>query len=58
MTVTIDIACLSCRHHWGGNQCEAFPGGIPEEILFGDNDHTEPYPGDHDIQYEPAEEEE
>jgi hypothetical protein len=34
--------------------CEAFPDGIPEEIAYGDNPHTEPYPGDHGILYAPA----
>lgn len=32
--------------------CAAFPDGIPEEIAYGDNLHTRPYPGDHGIQYE------
>lgn len=34
--------------------CMAFPGGIPDVIAFGDNDHTKPYPGDHGIQFEKA----
>jgi hypothetical protein len=25
--------------------CTAFPDGIPEEIAYGNNKHTEPYPG-------------
>ena len=37
---------------WG---CLAFPDGIPEEILTSAFIHTEPYPGDHDIQFEPIE---
>ncbi len=37
--------------------CRAFPAGIPEEIAFGDNLHTAPYPGDHGIQYEASDEE-
>ena len=34
--------------------CKAFPRGIPEEIAFGDNLHTEPYPGDNGIQFKKA----
>ena len=34
--------------------CAAFPKppGIPYEIQNGENDHLEPFPGDHGIQYE------
>ena len=32
--------------------CEAFPDGIPEEIAYGTNPHTEPYVGDNGIQFE------
>lgn len=28
------------------------PEGDPEEIAYGTNDHTTPYPGDNGIQYE------
>lgn len=31
--------------------CKAFPTGIPEMILRGENDHTQPIPGDHGILY-------
>jgi hypothetical protein len=34
--------------------CEAFPGGIPEEILRGENDHYDYVPGDGGIVYQPA----
>lgn len=32
--------------------CSAFPNGIPLEIWRHKNDHTQPYPGGHGIQYE------
>lgn len=56
------IACAFCLHlHCkpreemlrNGYTCDAFPGGIPEEITRGRNQHMKPYPGDHGIQFEP-----
>lgn len=50
-----------CKHFLGADGyeeedqvliCEAFPGGIPHEIAFGGNKHTEPYEGDHGVMYE------
>jgi hypothetical protein len=49
-----------CRYFLGVNDakepeqvviCKAFPKGIPDEIAYGDNPHTKPYLGDHDILY-------
>ena len=51
--------CLQCSHFLGrgdkrfGFVCEAFPKGIPDEIVTGQFNHTKPYPGDHGIQFEP-----
>jgi hypothetical protein len=51
--------CQSCRHYAQNSSgelltCEAFPGGIPDAILSGDNDHKRPFPGDQGICYEPV----
>jgi len=43
------IACVTCAH-WPGSfittTCDAFPKGIPSEILAGINRHTESVLGD------------
>lgn len=49
--------CITCRHYRGLTTCDAFPDGIPDVIVTGEHDHTDPYPGDHGIQYEPVDEE-
>lgn len=50
--------CLSCMHlhpeDWSDTVpvCDAFPGGIPGEIIWWCADHTRPWPGDGGVQYE------
>lgn len=36
-------------------KCAAFPGGIPDEILFGGFDHREAHPDDNGIRFAPLE---
>jgi hypothetical protein len=44
--------CDSCRHYMSPFRCNAFKE-IPPQILTGEHDHREPYPGDNGIQFEP-----
>lgn len=49
MTLSKYIKCLDCSNLDRDNlqiglYCKAFPEGIPEEILSGENSHTEPLP--------------
>jgi hypothetical protein len=51
--------CWHCkRRHprdgrWG-IRCDAFPDGIPDEIIESNFDHRRPHPGDHGLLFEPA----
>jgi hypothetical protein len=55
---TDEPVCMNCKHliidNPNGIICGAFPKGIPEIIITGENDHTEPLPNqDNDIVFEP-----
>jgi len=44
--------CLRCKHYKGGWKCTAFDI-IPDEIINGDNPHTEPLKDqDNDVVFE------
>jgi hypothetical protein len=42
-----NFPCGTCQHYrfFKLINCEAFPKGIPEDIILGDNRHTEIIPG-------------
>lgn len=49
--------CVTCRFWHRANHeaftCDAYPDGIPEEIIQSEHDHHEPFRGDGGIQYKP-----
>lgn len=55
-TDVIRPLCWECKHLQAGGKCKAFPNGIPEEFLSGDEQHTEPHPNDNGIQFEKVDE--
>ena len=56
--------CWWCKHRHSAamrktlwQTCDAFPDGIPQEILNYEFDHRTPHPNDHGIQFEKYEDE-
>ena len=46
-------SCATCSRKSAGPRCEAFPHGIPDEILEGRDRHTRPHRGDRGLLYLP-----
>lgn len=52
--MTQSTQCLSCKHYWSPNFCDAFEDGdLPDAIFTDEIVHDHPVPGDHGIQWEP-----
>ncbi len=50
-----NLLCKNCKNYIGELECLAFPIGIPEKILLGKNDHSQPLPEqDNNIVFEPS----
>jgi hypothetical protein len=56
-TLILSPQCQNCARlrevRNGRWVCQAFPGGIPLDIIKGQFDHTGPHVGDHGLRYEP-----
>lgn len=52
---TLEPICFNCKHFdINTSKCPAFDGDIPEDILSGYDNHSEPLPEqDNDIVFEP-----
>jgi hypothetical protein len=50
----VGTGCLECKHliDFIERTCEAFPGGIPFEIIQDGFQHLTCFPGDHGIHFE------
>lgn len=58
MTTRIAPQCLYCRRYYMGDnrmgfRCEAFPNGIPEDILWWQVDHQQSVDGDRGLRFDP-----
>lgn len=55
MTIASKPLCVVCRHFKPGQPglpCDAFPKGVPEDILINTLDHRKPVEGDQGVQFE------
>lgn len=56
MTTVAPPICGGCKHLRGDlrePKCDAFPAGIPNEILLSRADHRQPFAGDQGIRFDP-----
>jgi hypothetical protein len=49
--MSISDQCPSCARYRGLGECSAFPNGIPQEIMSGEFDHTQPHDKDGGLRY-------
>ncbi len=57
MTSVAAPICVGCTHRRGDlldPRCDAFPDGIPNDILLSQSDHRQPHYGDSGIRFDPV----
>jgi len=53
MLMNLENNCFECCHlHDDMETCDAYPDGVPTELLYLDRSHDRPHAGDHGIQFE------
>lgn len=51
MSTVVPNQCAACRRRrQDGVSCDAYPGGIPDAIMYG-GDHREAHPGDRGLRF-------
>lgn len=50
----ISMQCTDCKNYTGVLTCDAYTDRIPQVIIEGIHDHTEPFKGDNGIRFEPV----
>jgi hypothetical protein len=50
----IDVMCNSCIYNHRNLTCDAFPDGIPRDLIIR-GEHDTPFPGDNGIRYKTKE---
>lgn len=53
---TIASQCMTCVHRREDFTCDAFPEGIPENVLLTKRDHRDAIRGDNGVRWEPRDE--
>lgn len=51
MTTRLPVLCGACTRYRKGDVCEAFPRGIPDDIIRWGKNHQQSYPGDNGIRF-------
>ena len=57
MTTYAMPMCMFCTRYRNAMTCDAYPDGIPAEIISSEHDHRQPYEGDGGMVFDPFDDE-